>query len=308
MLFPNWTILSSLIDVIVVSFVVYRILILVKGTRAGPMLAGLAMIFLIYVVARELGLVTLTWILGNFLGSAIFVVVVLFQEDIRRGLIQMGLGPGLGMGMGKGVEQKLKEICRAAAELSSRRLGALIVIQRDVGLEEFTENAVKLNADISYQLMISIFLPTSPLHDGAVVCSGNKIIAAGSVLPLTFNPNVSRGLGTRHRAAIGVSERSDALVIVVSEETGTISLVREGRITRDLNEKSLLTSLTRLIVIREQKRNQALLKRILRRPKSRPDEDSEATKSEPTSEVMVETVQSETTTPGALISNNREVL
>ena len=241
------------LDIVLVSFLIYRILLLVKGTRAMPMLAGLGVVLLVFLVSREVGLVTLNWILGNFLGSVILVIVVLFQDDLRRALIKVGL-PGLGTAQQEHLEYSIKEVSKAAAELSSRRLGAIIVVKREVGLEEYTEQAISIDAKVSSELLISIFLPTSPIHDGAVIIDDQRIISAGAVLPLTFNRSLSSNLGTRHRAALGLSERNDALIVVVSEESGIISLIREGKITRDLNETTLFNALHRLAVVRQQRR------------------------------------------------------
>lgn len=250
----NPTVFSSVLDVIVVSFLIYRILLMVKGTRALPMLAGLGMLVVVHLISKQLGLATLGLILDSFFGSLILVVVVLFQDDLRRALIKVGLGPGITAKTSGVVEHTLNEVARAASELASKRLGALIVVTREVGLNEYSDGAVKIDAVVSHQLLVSIFVPWSPIHDGAAIIEGNRVVAAGAVLPLTFNPNVSSHLGTRHRAAIGLSEKTDALVVVVSEETGAISLVREGRITRDLTQKTLYSALHRCTVVREQKR------------------------------------------------------
>lgn len=250
----HWTYLAGLVDIILVYFLIYRSLLLVRGTRAEPMLLGLAIVMLVYLASRFLHLVTLNWILSNFLGSVILVIVVLFQDDLRRALIKVGLIPGFGQNTPDDWELALKEISHAASELSLKRIGGLIVVRRDVGLEDYIESAVKVDALVSNQLLLSIFHVASPLHDGAVVISGNRIIAAGAVLPLTFNPSISKTYGTRHRAAIGLSERSDALIVVISEETGGISLIREGRISKDLDEMSLYAALHRLTVFRQQRR------------------------------------------------------
>lgn len=239
---------SALLDILVVSFVIYNVLLFVRGTRALPMLAGLFMLLIVYWLSAEFSLVALNWILGNFLGSVILVIVVLFQDDLRRGLVKVGLVPGLGGGVGAGVQSDtIKSISKAAAELASRRVGALIVIARDVGVDEYAEHAVPIKAEVTHQLLISIFNTDSPIHDGAVLISDDKILAAGAVLPLTFNPSVGQDMGTRHRAALGLSEKSDALMVVVSEETGAISLVREGKFIRGLNEKSLNSTLSGIL-------------------------------------------------------------
>lgn len=248
--FLSWTFLRSVVDILLVAFLIYRLLLFVRGTRAQPMLMGLIIIVLVYFASQQLGLAQLTWILGNFLGSVILVVVVLFQDELRRGLVKVGLFPGFGGDLPRSLELTIKGVCEAAAKLSERRIGGLIVIRRDVGLEEYSEHAVQIDAKVSHQLLVSIFLPTSPIHDGATIIEGDRIVAAGAVLPLTFNPNVSGEYGTRHRAAIGLSERTDALIVVISEESGKISLVREGRISKDMTEKTLFSALQRLTVVR----------------------------------------------------------
>ena len=263
----NWLVIRGVLDVLVVYYLIYKSLLLVRGTRAEYVLKGLAIVVIVYVASRYAGLVTLNWILGNFLGSVILVVVVLFQDDLRRGLIKVGLIPGIGAEISQALDASLKEISRAAMELSSRRLGALLVVQRDVGLEDYTEHAVSINAVVSQQLLVSIFLPNSPLHDGAVIISSDQILVAGAVLPLSFGPAVSSSLGTRHRAAIGLSERTDALVVVVSEETGTVSLVREGKLVRGLDEHSLYAEMRRHTVDRLlRRRPPPLTKRMLAIP------------------------------------------
>lgn len=249
----NWTLVSSICDTLLVYFLIYKTLLLVRGTSAEPMLRGLAIVVLVYVATRVLGLATLNWVLGNFLGSVILVVVVLFQEDLRRGLIKVGLIRAFGGDTSQEMEGTINEIAKAAIELASRRIGALIVIRRNVGLEDYTENAIKIDSLVRHEVLVSMFLPTSPLHDGAMVIEGNRIAVAGAVLPLTFNPSISSSYGTRHRAAIGLSERTDAVVVVVSEEKGTVSVVREGRISKELTQKALSTTLYRLTVFRHQR-------------------------------------------------------
>ena len=251
----EWSYVSGALDVLLVFLLIYRTLVLVRGTRGEPMLLGLGIVVLVYIASRILNLATLNWILGNFLGSVILVIVVLFQEELRRALIKVGLIPGFGSDAPKSWEVSIKEISQAASELALRRIGGLIVIRREIGLEDYIEPAVKLDALVGHQLLISIFLPTSPLHDGAIIIEGDRIVAAGAVLPLTFSPSISKSYGTRHRAAIGLSERSDAMIVVISEETGTISLIREGRISKDLDEKSLYSALHRLTFFRQQLRS-----------------------------------------------------
>ena len=211
------------------------------------MLIGLCVVFLVYLSSRLFDLYTLNWILDNFLSSVLLVIVIIFQHDIRRALIQVGSRPIFGTDLRLG-SQDLEEIVRAVVTLSSRRTGGLIVLERETGLNEYIEGGTTLDAQISKELILAIFVAASPIHDGALIIRKGRIIAAGCFLPLTANPNVSKTLGTRHRAAIGITEESDAVVIAVSEEDGGISLVADGRITRDLDAATLRATLQKLLV------------------------------------------------------------
>lgn len=236
----------STIDVLLVAYIVFRGLLIIRGTRAAAMLTGLTILGVLYLIAEPLQLVTLSWLLGNFLGYLIIVLVVLFQDEIRRGLITVGAGSFFGRGKSM-LERSVDEISLTCGKLSKDRLGALIVIQRDVGLDEFLEGGSIIDSTINKSLMLSIFLKESPLHDGAAIIVGDRLRAAGCVLPLSFNPDLDPNLGTRHRAALGLSERTDAIILVVSEETGAISLVREGRMIRNLDSAMLRDALIRLL-------------------------------------------------------------
>jgi uncharacterized protein (TIGR00159 family) len=235
------------IDIILIAFVIYRIIDLIRGTRAARMLVGLLIVFLTYLSSQFFGLYTLNWILDNFLSSVLLVIVVIFQHDIRRALTRVGTGPFFG-GDRRLQGEQIEEIVRAVVSLASTRIGALLVLEREVGLNEYVEAGTPLEAQISKELIRSVFLPTSPIHDGALIVRRDRLAAAGCFLPLTTNPNVSKTLGTRHRAAIGLTEETDAMVIVVSEEEGSISLVSEGRITRDLDAGTLRSTLQKLVV------------------------------------------------------------
>ncbi|OFV88222.1 MAG: TIGR00159 family protein [Acidobacteria bacterium RBG_16_68_9] len=240
--------LQDAIDIAIIAFVIYRLIDLIRGTRAARMLVGLFVVFLTYLSSQYFGLYTLNWILDNFLASILLVIVVIFQHDIRRALTHVGSGPFFG-GERRLQGQELEEIIRAVVGLASNRIGALVVFERDVGLNEYLEAGTPLEAQVSKELIRSVFLPSSPIHDGALIVRKGRVAAAGCFLPLTTNPNVSKTLGTRHRAAIGLTEETDAVVVVVSEEEGSISLVSEGRITRDLDAGTLRSTLQKLLVV-----------------------------------------------------------
>lgn len=242
-----WVWIRSIVDVILVAYLIYRGLLIIRGTRAAPMLWGLTIIVAFYFLAKPFGFVTLAWILNNFLSSIILVVVVIFQDEIRRGLTKFGLQPFFRRVDRAVYDKTIEDITLVCSKLAQSKIGALIVIQREVGLEEFVEESVALDAVLSRKLLFSIFVKDSALHDGAVLIERERIKAAGCVLPLSFNPDLDPHLGTRHRAALGLSERSDALVIIVSEENGSVSLAREGRLVRNLDAAMLRDSLHRLM-------------------------------------------------------------
>jgi len=235
------------VDIVIVGFVVYRLLLLIRGTRAVPMLTGLLVLALAYQGARAFELYTINWILDAVGNVILILIVVVFQHDIRRMLTQVGSGPPFSRRAPIAHGQMIEELTRSAVQLAGRRIGGLLVLGREVGLNEYIEGGTRLDAAVSRDLIVSIFHPSSPLHDGAVVIHKGRIVAAGCLLPLTTNPNVSKTLGTRHRAAIGLTEETDAVVIVVSEEEGKISLVREGRITRDVDAGVLRGTLQQLL-------------------------------------------------------------
>ena len=238
---------QDVVDILIVGFVVYRLFLLIQGTRAVSMLTGLVVLAAVYQGAQYLELYTVNWVLDSAGNVILILIVVVFQHDIRRMLTQVGTGPFYGRMQRLAEGQAIEEITRASVLLAGRRVGALIVLQREVGLNEYVEGGTRLDAQITKELILSIFLPTSPLHDGALILHQGRIVAAGCLLPLTTNPNVSKTLGTRHRAAIGLTEETDAIVVVVSEEEGKISLVREGRMIRDLEAGVLRSTLQQLV-------------------------------------------------------------
>src|SRR6184192_2749244 len=229
-------------DIVLVFLVVYGVLKLLRGTRAAPMAAGIGAFALLYWLAVNQGLTTLEFILRGALLYIGVAVIVLFQTEIRQALIKFGNRfrvPFTRRHRGQFGDSIYDEIVLAATTLASTKTGALIVIERNVGLKGIIDAGVKLDANLSYDLMVAIFNPAAPLHDGAIVVRGDRIAAASCFLPLSLNPKLAKDLGTRHRAALGVTEDSDAVAIVVSEETGLISFVRRGRIKRALDATRL---------------------------------------------------------------------
>ncbi len=228
------------IDILIVAYVVYRVIYSIQGTRATTLVKGLAAIFASSVVARALSLRTVSWLLDQTTTLILVALPVVFYPELRRGLEQIGRGQIFGWMYSRRVGQDpldLDSIIGAVSHLSAKKTGALIVFQRQVGLHEFAETGVKLDALISPELLLNIFEPNSPLHDGAIIVDGGRIVSAGCVLPLTDSH--LNGLGTRHRAAVGMSEQTDSVVVVVSEQTGTISLAVSGHLRRYLTEARL---------------------------------------------------------------------
>lgn len=241
----RWTI--DLLDILLVAFIIYRIILLVKGTRTVQMLLGLAVLLVVYVASQLGGLFTLNWLLDNFLSSIILVIVVIFQNDIRRALVHMGRNPFFADQSFREEDQAIDELVKGCTSLATRRFGALVVIERETGINDFLEIGTELDAKLSGNLLSAVFHPQSPIHDGAAIVQRGRLTRAGCFLPLTQNPKVSPRLGTRHRAAIGLTEMVDAVVVVVSEETGKISVVISGKMTRDLDPVTLRKVLKRLL-------------------------------------------------------------
>src|SRR2546422_1482233 len=237
-------------DIVLVFLVVYGVLKLLRGTRAAPMAAGIGAFALLYWLAVNQGLTTLEFVLRGVLLYIGVAIIVLFQAEIRQGLISFGnlfRVPFTRRHRGQFGESIYDEIVLAATTLASTKTGALIVIERNVGLRGIVEAGVRLDAQLSYDLLVAIFNPASPLHDGAIIVRGDRIASASCFLPLSLNPMLSKDLGTRHRAALGLTEDSDAVVIVVSEETGLISFVRAGRISRALDATRLRSAIFQTI-------------------------------------------------------------
>ncbi len=246
--------LWALLDILILALIIYRLLLMIRGTRSVNVLLAIIGLVVLFVVTgpRLLGLSALHTALGSLLIYIPLAVIVLFQNQIRRALAQLGKNP-LAVFMSRRQEPNLvEEVTLAAASLASKRLGALIVIEREMGLRSFYETGIGLDALVSYDLLMNIFTRRSPMHDGAVIIAEGRIKAASCYLPLTTNPSLSRTYGTRHRAAIGITEESDALAIVASEERGVLSLADGGKITEDLDAKGLEEALHAALAPKEE--------------------------------------------------------
>ena len=228
---------NDVADIAILSYVLYRTLMILKGTRAFQSLLGLAFVGLVYALAQQFHLYTLHFLLEKFFVYIVLAVIILFQNDIRQGLARAG-GRLFKSFAARPETSMLEDVVRACFALASRRMGALIAIQRTATLDDYVEPALDLDARVTQELLLSIFHPTSPLHDGAVVVQAGRLAAAKVFLPLSLSKDVSRFFGTRHRAALGLTEETDAVVLIVSEERGTVSLAMSGALTPvgDINE------------------------------------------------------------------------
>ena len=241
----SWSIITLIIDVFIVSFLTVQIVKILKGSRAMQLVKGIIFLLLITWLSSIFNLKILNYILTTVMTYGVILLIVLFQPELRRALEQLGSSNKLTryFGLEKDIISKTKEdiykIGIAVMELSKTKTGALIVIERDIRLKEIISTGITINSEISPQLLVNIFTPNTPLHDGAVIISENKIAAAACMLPLASDGNIARELGTRHRAAIGMSKESDAIIVVVSEETGKVSIAKEGTLIADLKEEAL---------------------------------------------------------------------
>ncbi len=242
--FDGW----DLLDVLIVAVLIYETLRMVRGTRAVQMALGAGLIVLMFYLSRWSQLETLNWLIRNMVGYLVFALIVLFQADIRRALAHVGRTPFGGyFARTKRTEETIEEIVVAAGLLSAQRVGGIVAIERSIGLRNYIEGGIPLDATVTYDLLVTIFRPGAPLHDGAVIIQGERIAAAACFLPLTVNPQVSKDFGTRHRAAIGLTEETDAVTVIVSEETGRISLALDGGIESGLTGDTLGQRLRELL-------------------------------------------------------------
>ncbi len=246
--------LLDAIDIIVVAVVFYQFYMLIKRTRAVQLVKGVMVLLAVSLLAKQLQLKTLSWLLSKLLEMFVFAIPVVFQPELRKALEQLGRGsfftrhplnPGT-----ENLEQVVEELVRCTQVLSKTRIGALIVIERKTGVQDFVETGIKIDGMVSSEFLVNVFIPNTPLHDGAVIVRHDRVAAAGCFLPLSANPNIQKDLGTRHRAAIGMTEITDALAIVVSEETGAISVGIDGALTRFMDDKMLRELLLRELEIK----------------------------------------------------------
>lgn len=239
--------LIDLLDVSIVAFIVYRVLLLIRGTRAMQMLTGLGVLGIAFYFSSRLELFTTYWLLKYFFDYLILIAIVLFQDDLRRALTNVGKNPFMSGASEEEGREMVDEIVRASTQMAKEHIGGLIVIERDTGLKNFIDTGSKLDCQIKSEMLYSVFLPDSPIHDGAVILARGRIAAAGCFLPLSKDPNIDQRYGTRHRAALGLTEDTDAIVVLVSEEAGEVHLVKNGKITMNLNEPELRQSLNALL-------------------------------------------------------------
>lgn len=237
--------IKDIVDIAIVSYIIYHVILLIRGTRAVQLLKGILFLVIIWALSTWFDLYTLKWLMNQMFTFGVLAVFIIFQPELRRALEQLGRGKLFGRTSAENEEvtKLISEVIKAVNYLSRRKIGALIVFERETGLNEYTESGIPMKSMISSELIINIFIPNTPLHDGAMIVQSNQIAAAACYLPLSENPFISKELGTRHRAAIGISEVGDAVSIVVSEETGQISLAMNGQVVRDIKEESLISKL-----------------------------------------------------------------
>lgn len=241
----------DLLDILLVSLVLYEVLKLIRGTRAVQMAIGGGVFVALFYGSRFSRLETVNWLIRNSAAYMPFAVIVLFQSDIRRALAHLGRAPFFRyLAKASSAEDTIEELVVAASMLASQRVGAIIAVEREIGLRNYIEGGIPLDAVLSYDLLLSIFQTSSPLHDGAVILQEDRVAAAACFLPLTVNPKLSKELGSRHRAAIGLTEENDSIAVVISEETGSISVVSDGQIERGLSADALRTRLRALVLHR----------------------------------------------------------
>ncbi|QYR22224.1 diadenylate cyclase CdaA [Paenibacillus sp. sptzw28] len=237
--------IKDIIDISIVSYIIYKLILLVRGTRAVQLLKGIFVLVGTWAISTWFNLYTLKWLMNQMFTFGVVTILIIFQPELRRALEQLGRGKLFARSsvVERDISDRIGEIIKSVNFMSKRKIGALIVFERSTGLTDYIESGIRIESIVSSELLINIFTPNTPLHDGAVIVRGNQIMAAGCYLPLSENPFISKELGTRHRAGIGVSEVCDAVSVIVSEETGQVSLAVGGMIVRDIKEESLISKL-----------------------------------------------------------------
>ena len=256
-----------ILDVLIVGYIGYRFIKSARTSRVWQLLKGIVLIIIVTILSGIFEFRILNWLLTIFTTYGVIALMVIFQPELRRMLEQLGTNKFtkfFGIGLEKNLETRTKEdiykIVIASKELSNSKIGGLIVMERDIQLNDIMDTGVKINADVSPQLIVNLFIPKTPLHDGAIIISKNKIAAAACILPLADDKQITKGLGTRHRAAIGISRETDAIAIVISEETGKISVAKDGNLLMDLKEEALKNILIKNLVVKKQIENEKIKK------------------------------------------------
>jgi len=245
---------QDILDILLVTTILYRVLLIIKGTKAAQMLIGIGVLFVALLFSKYMGLYTIDWIIQSLWAQIVLAVIILFQPEIRKTLAQMGEARFLPSFASAEEMRSIEEIVRASIALASRQIGALIVLEKETSLNDFIEMGTQLDAKVTHELLLSIFHPTSPIHDGAVIIRGNRVVAAGCFLPLTLSTDMSKAFGTRHRAGIGLTEETDSVVIVVSEETGRITTAIGSKIEKNVDMGTLRDFLTEHFIVQDKKK------------------------------------------------------
>ncbi|WP_096202067.1 diadenylate cyclase CdaA [Bacillus sp. FJAT-45350] len=247
--------LGQIVDILLVTYVIYKLIMIIRGTRAVQLLKGITVILGIWFLSSFFGLRTLEWLMYQTVTYGLLAIIIIFQPELRRALEQLGRGRLFSRStipQEEETSKSIEAIVKAANYMAKRRIGALLSIERETGMNDYVETGISMNSDLTSELLINVFIPNTPLHDGAVIIKENKIMAAACYLPLSENPFISKELGTRHRAALGISEVTDCITLVVSEETGNISLTKNGELHRDLDEEKLHELLKRELITQVQ--------------------------------------------------------
>lgn len=261
----TWRNFINLIDILVIWFLIYELMVLVRGTRAVQLFKGIIIIIVVKLISWYIGLTTVSWVMDQIINWGVIAMVVIFQPEIRRGLEHLGRGTMFTRTKTENEEEKalITQLDQAIQYMSKRRIGALIAIEMDTGLEEYIETGIPLDAEVTGALLINTFIPNTPLHDGAVIIKGGRIAVAAAYLPLSDSKLIPKELGTRHRAAVGISEVTDALTIVISEETGGVSITKDNELIRDMTQENYLKFLRAHLYKKESTVQNKLLDRLV---------------------------------------------